>query len=175
MALKVSLPPFMLTTRFSVVPMSIENGAGFEPVEAHARAVRRGRELLVSVAAVDLARVVAGAALVQVGVVARIPDHAVVAGLAEHLVVGVAAGQRVIAGAAEQEVEAALAEERVVVRLAEQHVAARTALNHVVARAAKDLRGGKRAIRFVEGDGVVATLAEDRGSCWCWRPWACRR
>ena len=146
------------------MPMSIENGAGLTPVEAHARAVRRDRELLVSVAAVDLARVVAGAALVQVGVVARIPDHAVVAGLAEHLVVGVAAGERVIAGAAEQHVEAALAEQRVVADLAEQQVVARTAGDHVVAGAAEDLRGGKRAIRFVEGDRVVATLTEDRGS-----------
>ena len=34
---KLSLPPFMLTTSCSVVPMSIEKGAGFDSVEAHAR------------------------------------------------------------------------------------------------------------------------------------------
>ena len=35
----VSSPPFTLTTRFSVVPMSRKNGAGLDAVEADARAV----------------------------------------------------------------------------------------------------------------------------------------
>ena len=110
----VSSPPFMLTTRFSVVPMSRENGAGLTRSKRTRVPFAVTREHLGAVAAVDFGRVVAGAAFHQVAVVAGIPDHAVVAGLAEHLIVGVAAGQRVVAGAAEQEVEAALAEQRVV-------------------------------------------------------------
>ena len=60
---------------------------GVDAVEAHARAVGRDGEVLGAVAAVDLGRVGAGAALHEVGVVAGVPDHAVVAGFAEHLVV----------------------------------------------------------------------------------------
>ena len=137
-----SSPPFTLSTRFSVVPMSSVNGAGSSAVEAHARAVGGDGEDLGAVAAVDLGGVDVGAAFDQVGVVARVPDHAVVAGLAEHLVVGVAAGQRVVAGAAEQEVDAALAEQRVVAGLAEQLVAARAAGQRVVAGAAEQVGRG---------------------------------
>ena len=104
------------------MPMSIENGAGVDAVEADARAVGCGGEVLGAVAAVDLDGVGAVAALVEVGVVTRVPDHPVVAALAEDLVVGVAAGERVVVGAAEQEVDAALAEQRVVAGLAEQLV-----------------------------------------------------
>ena len=160
-ARNVSSPPFMLTTRFSVVPMSSAERRRIDAVEAHARAVGGDGERLGAVAAVDLGGVDAGAALDQVGVVARVPDHAVVAGLAEHLVVAVAAGQRVVAGAAEQEVGAALAEQRVVAGLAEQQVAARAAGQDVVAGAAEQVGARQRAVGFVEGDGVVAALAED--------------
>ena len=40
---KLSSPPLALSTRFSEVPMSIENGAGLIAVEPDARAVGRGR------------------------------------------------------------------------------------------------------------------------------------
>ena len=48
---------------------------------------------------------------------------------------------------------------------AEQLIAARAAGEHVVAGAAEQLRGGQRAVGFVERDRVVAALAEhlDRG------------
>ena len=118
---------------------------GIEPVEAHARAVRRHGEDLVAVAAVHLRGIVAGAAFEQVGVVARIPDQQVVAQLAEHLVVAVAAGERIVLAAAEQEVIAALAEQDVVAGLAEQHVAARAAGDGVVAGAAEQV--GRAAAR----------------------------
>ena len=160
MALNESSPPFMLTTRFSVVPMSMRERRRVEAVEAHARAVGGGGEDLGAVAAVDLGGVGAGAAFDQVGVVARVPDHAVVAALAEHLVVGVAAGQHVVARAAEQEVEAALAEQRVVAALAEQQVVARAAGQHVVAGAAEQVGARQRAVGLVERDDVVAALAE---------------
>ena len=145
-----------------------------DAVEAHARAVGGDGEGLGAVAAVDLGGVGAVAALDEVGVVARIPDHAVVAGLAEHLVVAVAAGQRVVAGAAEQQVVAALAEQGVVARLAEQQVVARAAGQRVVAGAAEQLRGGQRAVGFVERDHVVAALAEHLDQARCWRRSACR-
>ena len=120
-AVKTSSPPLMLSTRFSVVPMSSENGAGLSAIEAHAAAVGGDREHFGAVAAVDLGGVDAVAAFDQVGAVARVPDHAVVAGLAEHLVVAGAAGQRVVAVAAEQQIVAALAEQGVVAGAAEQH------------------------------------------------------
>ena len=116
-----------------------------EAVEAHARAVGGGGELLGAVAAVDLDGVGAGAALVEVGVVAGVPDHAVVAALAERLVVGVAAGEGVVLVAAEQQVEAALAEQRVVAGLAEQLVVAGAAGEDVVAGAAEQVRAAGSA------------------------------
>ena len=131
-----------------MVPMSIENGAGIEPVEAHARAVRRDGEDFVAAAAVHLRGIVAGAAFEQVGVVARVPDQQVVARLAEHLVVAVAAGQRIVLAAAEQEIVAALAEQDVVAALAEQHVAARAADERIVAGAAEQVRGRQCAAGF---------------------------
>src|SRR5262245_58806660 len=90
---------------------------GVQAVEAYARAVRRGREVLGSVAAIDFHGIIAVAAFVQVGVVAGVPDEAVVALLTEDLVVGVAAGRRVVIGPAKEEVEAALAQQRVIGRL----------------------------------------------------------
>src|SRR5687768_18234086 len=51
---------------------------------AHARAVGRRSEDLGAAAAVDLGRVRARAALVEVGVVTGVPDHAVVARSEEH-------------------------------------------------------------------------------------------
>ena len=123
-----------------------------DAVEAHARAVGGGGELLGAVAAVDLDGVGALAALVEVGVVAGVPDHAVVAALAERLVVGVAAGERVVLAAAEQQVEAALAEQRVVAGLAEQLVVARAAGEHVVAGAAEQVGRRQRAVDLAERD-----------------------
>ncbi len=113
-ALKLSSPPFMLTTSFSVVPMSRLNGAGLSRSKRTrvplAVAVKTSAPLPPLTSAVSVPAPPSN----QVGVVARVPDHAVVAAFAEHLVVAVAAGQRVVAGAAEQEVDAALAEQGVV-------------------------------------------------------------
>ena len=78
-----------------------------DPVEPDAGAVGRGRELLGTVATVDLHGVDAGTAFVEVGVVARVPDHLVIATLAEDLVVGVTASEGVVLAPAEQEVEPA--------------------------------------------------------------------
>ena len=80
--------------------------------------------------------------------------------LAEHLVVGVAAGQGVVLAAAEEQVGAALAEQRVVAGLAEEHVGARPAGQDVVAGAAEQVGPRQRAVGLVQGDGVVAALAE---------------
>ena len=143
---------------------------GIEPVEAHARAVGGGGEDFGAVAAVDLSRVGAVAALDEVGVVARVPDHAIVAAFAEHLVVAIAAGQRVVARAAEQKVVAAFALKRVVAALAEQQIAARAADDRVVAGAAEHVGRRQRAVAFVEHEHVVAGLAEHkhlRGVCNC--------
>ena len=150
----------MLRTRFSVVPISMLNGAGSEPIEAHPGAIGGDREDFRAVAAIDLGGVDARAAFEQIVVVAGIPDHAVVAGLAEQLIVAVAAGQHVIAVAAEQKVEAALAEQRVVACLAEQHVVAGAAGQDVVAGAAEQIGTRQRAVHFAERDDVVAALAE---------------
>ena len=105
LAEKVSSPPFMLTTRLSVVPMSIAEGGGVNAVEEDAVVDDRGEEGLGAVAAVDLDGVDAAAALVEVAAVAGVPDHAVVPCLAEGLVVAGAAGEDVVAGTAEQLVD----------------------------------------------------------------------
>ncbi len=131
-----------------------------EAIKTHACAVRSGGEDLGAVAAVDLRRVVAGAAFEQVGVVAGIPDHAVVTALAENLVVGVAAGQDIIAVTAEEEVKSAFAKQRVVAAFTEQLVAAGTAGDGVVAGAAKNVGARQGAVRFIERDGVVAAKPE---------------
>ena len=158
---KLSSPPLALSDELLGGADVDRERRRVEAVEPHPRAVGRGGELLGAVAAVDLDRVAAGAAFVEVGVVARVPDHPVVAALAEHLVVGVAAGERVVLAAAEQEVEAALAEQRVVAGLAEQQVVARAAVERVVAGAAEQVRPRQRAVGLVERDGVVAAQAED--------------
>ncbi len=132
MAENESSPPFMLTTRFSLVPMSMENGRGIEAVEADTRAVGGGGEDLRAIAAVDLDGVRPGPALIEVRIVAGVPDHPVVARLAEDLVVGVATGQGVVIGSAEQEVDAAFAQERIIARLTEEHVAPRAAGQRIV-------------------------------------------
>ena len=66
-----------------------------------------------------------------------------------------------LSAAAEEQVVAALAEQRVVAGLAEEHVGAGAAGQHVVAGAAEEVRPGQRAVGLVEGDGVVAAVAED--------------
>ena len=158
----VSSPPLALTTRFSDVPMSRKNGAGVDAIEADAGAVGGDGEDLGAVAAVDLDGVDAGAALVEVAAVAGVPDHPVVARLAEDLVVAVAAGEDVVAGAAEEQVGAALAQQGVVARLRRRAWSLPLpAGERVVAGAAEQLRLRQGAVGLVEGDGVVAALAED--------------
>src|SRR4051794_7017989 len=85
-----------------------------DPIEADARAIRRDREGLGAVAAIDLGGIDAVATLEQVAAVAGGPDQAILAGPAKGLVVAGAPGQHVVAGAAEQQVVAAFAEEGVV-------------------------------------------------------------
>ena len=149
---KLSSPPLALSDELlGRADVDRERRRG-DAVEADARAVGRGGELLGAVAAVDLDRVGAVAALVEVGVVAGVPDHPVVAALAEGLVVGVAAGEGVVLAAAEQEVEAALAEQRVVAGLAEELVGAGAAGEDVVAGAAEQVRRGQRAVGLAERD-----------------------
>ena len=158
-----------------MVPMSIENGAG----SSRSKRTRVPLAVTVKISAplppLTSTVSIAGAALVQVGVVARVPDHAVVAGLAEHLVVGVAAGQRVVAGAAEQEVEAALAEQRVVAGSGRTAVAARAAGQRVVAGAAEQIaRAGSAPFASLS---VMMSLPP-WPKTWirrCWRRSACRR
>src|SRR5262249_10722298 len=67
-------------------------------VETDAAAVGRCGECFRTIAAIDLTRVVASPAFVDVVVVPRIPDHPVLPGLAEALVVCITAGQNVVAG-----------------------------------------------------------------------------
>ena len=95
----LSLPPLALRTRFSLVPMSMLNGAGVEAVEPHAGAVGRRGELLpsplppltstVSMPAPPSFRSVSSPGF---QIIRSLPR------LAEHLVVGVAAGERVVLG-----------------------------------------------------------------------------
>src|SRR4029079_10559002 len=63
------------------------------PVEADVRPVGGGRELLSTIATVDLGGVDTRTALVEVGVISGIPYRAVVAVLSERTVVGIAARQ----------------------------------------------------------------------------------
>ena len=71
-----------------------------EAVEPHARAIGGRGEHFRPTAAVDLDRVDAGPAFVEIGVVAWIPDHPVVSALAEDLVIGVSTGEGVVFGSA---------------------------------------------------------------------------
>ena len=170
MALKLSLPPFMLSDEVLGRAHVDREGRRVEPVEAHARAVRGDGEDLVAAAAVDLGGVGAGAALVQVGVVARVPDHAVVAALAEHLVVGVAAGQRVVArrrrtGSRSRPCRAGC-------RCRPGRTACRRPTPPVsvsLPAPPKRLARGSAPFALVERDRVVAGLAERPGSGRCWR------
>ena len=139
---KESLPPLALSTRFSERADVDGERRRVETVEPHPGPVRRGREHLGAVAAIDLNGVVAGAALVQVGVIAGVPDHPVVVALAEHLVVGVAADEDVVLGPPEQEVGSALTEQRVVAGLPEEHVTARPTGDGVVAAAGEHVGPG---------------------------------
>ncbi len=132
-----------------------------DPVEAHPRAVRSGRECLGSVAADHLHGVVAVTALVDVAVVARVPDELIVAGLAERLVVAVAADEPVVAVAAEETVAACLAEERVASGSTGQQVVGGAAGQLVVAGSAVYRRGRHRTVRLVDRQGVVAGSADD--------------
>src|SRR5262249_51538930 len=63
-------------------------------------------------------------------------------------------------GAAEEEVVAALAQQGVVAGLAEEHVPTRAAGQSVVPGATKEVRGWQRPAGFIEGDRIVAALAE---------------
>ena len=114
-----------------------------DPVEPHSGSIRRHGKALGDVSAVDLDRVHAVPALVDIGALARVPDHAVVAAVAEHLVV------------------AARAEEQVVARAAEEQVVARAAKEAVIAGAAEHLSGRHSAVCLVKGERVVAAEAED--------------
>ena len=125
-------------------------GRRIEAVEADARAVRRDREVLGAVAAVDHDGVDAVAALVEVAAFAGVPDHPVVARLAEDLVGSRAAGQHVVAVAAEEQVVAALAEQGVVACLAEELVVAAAAGERVVAVAAEDVGVRQGAVGLVK-------------------------
>ena len=146
----------MLTTRFSVVPMSMANGAGVTRSKRtrvpFAVTVNTSAPLPPLTSAVSMP----APPSMQVGVVARIPDHAVVAGLAEHLVVGVAAGQHVVAGAAEQQVVAALAEQRVVAGLAEQH--GRRPSRRSARRCRRRRTGWRAAARRSTSSSVMTSL-----------------
>ena len=117
-ALIVSSPPLALSDEVLGGADVDREGRRIDPVEPDARAVGGDGEDFGAVAAVDLGRIDAVAALEQVGIVAGVPDHAVVAGLAEHLVVAIAAGQHVVAVAAEQQIAAATADDGVVAALA---------------------------------------------------------
>jgi hypothetical protein len=131
------------------------------PVEPHAGAVRRDRERLGAVAAVDLSRIVARTTFEQVGAAARIPDHDIVAGLSEQLVVPAAAVQDVVTRSAEQQIVAAASLDQIVAGLTKQEVGSRAARDPVIAVAAEDVHGGHRSVAFVNGDRVVTALTED--------------
>ena len=142
--------------------MSIENGAGVTRSKRTREPFAVAAELLGTVAAVDLDRVDAVGAFVEIGVVAGIPDHPVVAALAECLVVGVAAREDVVLAAAEQEVVAALPEQRVVAGLPEELVGAGAAGEGVVVGAAEQIRCRQRPVCLVEADDVVAPWPKTR-------------
>src|SRR5262249_51395830 len=138
-----------------------EERGGVGAIEAHAGAVRRDREVLGGIAAVDFHGVDAVAAFVDIASVAGVPDHAIVAGFSEDQVIAGAAGEDVIAGAAEQLIVAPLPQQDVVAGLAAENVIARAADQDVVAVAAEKVRGRQRAIGLVERNLIVAGLAED--------------
>ena len=112
--MKVSSPPFMLTTRFSVVPMSRVNGAGLMRSNRTrvplAVAVKFSAPLPPLTSTVSMPSPPSLRSLPSPGfqIIRSLPR------LAEDLVVAGAAGQHVVAVAAEQQVVAALAEQRVV-------------------------------------------------------------
>ena len=115
-------------------------------VERGASIVLEDVEDLALVAAVELQRVKAGAAIREVRAVARIPDDDVIAGAAELIVGALVAVDQIVAAAAKQD------------------LMAQTALQLVVTGSAgeDDLQGcGERVARRIEGDAVVAARPVD--------------
>ena len=159
-ALKLSSPPFMLRTSFSVVPMSMLNGAGSSRSKRTrvplAVAVKTSAPLPPLTSAVRCRRRPRSGRCRRPGSRScgrRRPRRT--SGRRRP------AGQRVVAGAAEQHVEATLAEQYVVATFSEDLILARTAGDRVVAvAAARSRRQGPTG--FVERDRVVIALAETR-------------
>ena len=173
-AVKVSSPPFMLTTRFSVVPMSRENGAGV----TRSKRTRVPLAVTVKVSA-PLPPLTSTVSMpsppsLRSRALAGVPDHQVVAGLAEDLVVAGAAGQGVVAVAAEQQIVAALAQQGVVAGLAEEHVVARAADQGVVAVAAEEVRATAAPRWSRRARSCRCRPGRRPGSARCWRRWPCR-
>ena len=157
----VSSPPFMLTTRFSVVPMSIENGAG----STRSKRTRVPLAVTVKISA-PLPPLTSAVSMpappsMQVGVVAGIPDHAVVAGLRR------TSGRRRRRRSARRCPRRRTASRRRPCRAACRCRPGRTAgrapeppVSDVVAGAAEQVGPGQRAVGLVERDDVVAAQAE---------------
>ena len=159
-AVMTSSPPLALRTRFSVVPMSMLNGAGL----TRSKRTRVPLAVMVNVSAplppltsaVSVPSPPSKRSLSSPGfqIMRSLPASPNTWSLPSPPV------SSVVARAAEQQVVAAFAEQGVVAVLAEQLIVARAAGQHVVARAAEQVGGGQRAVGFVERDRVVAALAE---------------
>ena len=150
----------MLSTRFSVVPMSRENGAGL----VRSKRTRVPLAVMVKFSA-PLPPLTSAVSMPSPPSMRSVPSPGfqIMRSLPAWPNIWSSAGaadQRVVAVAAEQLIVAALAKQGVVAGAAEQQIVAGAAGQRVVAVAAEQLRGGQRAVGFVERDRVVAALAE---------------
>src|SRR5262245_6817747 len=155
-ALKLSSPPFILTTSFSLVPMSMLKGAG----------VTRSKRTRVPLAvAVKISAPLPP--LTSTVSVPSPPSARSVSSPGFQIMRSSPASPNIWSSpsppviAAEQHVVAALAEQSVVAGLAEQLIVAGAAREDIVAIAAEQVGNGQRAIRFVERERIVAALTED--------------
>ena len=160
-AVKVSSPPFMLTTRFSVVPMSRENGAGL----MRSKRTRVPLAVTVKVSA-PLPPLTSTVSMPSPPSLRSLPSPGF------QIMRSLPASPKTwslpappvrvsLPSPPNSRSMPPLPKQGVVAGLAEEHVVARAAGQGVVAGAAEEVRGRQRPVGLVERDLVVAGLAED--------------
>ena len=159
-AVKTSSPPFMLSTRFSVVPMSRKNGAGL----MRSKRTRVPLAVMVNVSA-PLPPLTSAVSMPSPPSIRSVPSPGF------QIMRSLPASPNIwsspvppvsvsLPSPPNSRSLPPLPSRVSLPRLAEQQIVARAAGQRVVAGAAEQLGGGQRTVGFVERDRVVAALAE---------------
>ena len=173
-AVKVSSPPFMLTTRFSVVPMSRENGAG----------VTRSKRTRVPLAVT----VKVSAPLPPLTSTVSMPSPPSLRSLPSpgfQIIRSLPASPKTwslpvppvrmsLPSPPNSRSSPPLPSRVSLPAWPKSRSLPRAAGQGVVAVAAEEVRLRQGAVGLVEREVVVAGLAEDLDQRWCWRPWPSR-